>query len=459
MEQWEHTPVQPRKPRPTPRGAMTRYDDMDESGGGISVSGHAPGAPRPSYSDSRGDTDWDLAWHGPGPADPAPRTDRYGGSGGGSGGGQQAGRRPRWRRPSWRAMLGATAIIATFAVVATSLVAYAKYRGVLGSIHRENVTSAMLGKRPPYTAGLNILIIGSDSRQGLGNTFGADVARAHVRTPRCCCTSRPDTPGPTSSASPATRWCRSWPAPTTGQGHPGQSAQPGQLERLNATFSAGGAPVPVEDAGAGNRHPYPALRGSELRRLPVDRQRRGRRAGLPAVRDQQPPVQAAPLGRASTWSTGRRRSPSSGSGRTSARARTSSASSASSTSWPRSCRSSRSTNLLAQPNRIFAVVRDVAKSLTTDSGLDLSTMLRIANSMKSLSSSSVQFITVPVVPYAGDPAAELSWAAAAGGPPVPGHRGRPQPACRRQGRPRGRAAPTRPRRCPRSARPRCTSRC
>jgi peptidoglycan hydrolase-like protein with peptidoglycan-binding domain len=51
----------------------------------------------------------------------------------------------------------------------------------------------------------------------------------------------------------------------------------------------------------------------------------------------------------------------------------------------------------------------VAKSLTTDSGLDLNTMLRIADSMKSLSSSAVQFITVPVVPYVGDPAAELSW--------------------------------------------------
>jgi len=36
--------------------------------------------------------------------------------------------------------------------------------------------------------------------------------------------------------------------------------------------------------------------------------------------------------------------------------------------------------------------------------------LRIADSMKSLSSSSVQLVTVPVVPYVGDPAAELSWA-------------------------------------------------
>ena len=67
-------------------------------------------------------------------------------------------------------------------VVGTSLVAYAKYRSVLGSIHRENVTAAMLGHRPPFTAGLNILVIGSDSRAGLGSKFGADVLGARSDT-------------------------------------------------------------------------------------------------------------------------------------------------------------------------------------------------------------------------------------------------------------------------------------
>ena len=218
---------------------MTRYDDMDESGGGISVSGHAPGPPRPSYSDSHGDTDWDLALHGLGPAHPAPRTDRYSGSG--SGGGQQAGRGPRWWRPSWRAMLGATAVIATFAVVATSLVAYAKYRGVVGSIHRENVTSAMLGKRPPYTAGLNILIIGSDSRQGLGSKFGADVLGARSDTAMLLHIA----PGHTRAdiiSFPRDSMVPVLACADDQQGHPGQSAQPGVLERLNATFAAGGAP-------------------------------------------------------------------------------------------------------------------------------------------------------------------------------------------------------------------------
>src|ERR1700723_4468038 len=88
-------PAYPRKPRPTPRGAMTRYDDMDESGGGISVSGHAPGSPRPALSDSRGDTDWELALYGPGSEDQAPRTDRYRGSGAETVRGKPEGRRER----------------------------------------------------------------------------------------------------------------------------------------------------------------------------------------------------------------------------------------------------------------------------------------------------------------------------------------------------------------------------
>jgi hypothetical protein len=120
---------------------MTRYDDMDQSGGGISVSGYAPGPPRPEGMDSHGDTDWQLALYGPEPEEvPDPRAGR--------GGGVPPRGGPRRRRPSRRALFGAASIIAMFAVVATSLAAYAKYRGVVDSIHRENVTAAMLGKRP-----------------------------------------------------------------------------------------------------------------------------------------------------------------------------------------------------------------------------------------------------------------------------------------------------------------------
>ena len=217
---------------------MTRYDDMDESGGGISVSGHAPGPPRQARSQSPWDTDWQPALYGPEPGDPSPRTDRYGGSGGG----QPTAGRARWGSPIWRPLLGGAAIIATFAVVATSLVAYAKYRGVVGSIHRENVTAAMLGKRPHYTAGLNILIIGSDSRQGLGRKFGADVVGARSDTSMLLHIA----PGHTRAdiiSFPRDSMVPVLACADDQQGHPGQSAQPGVLERLNATFSAGGAPA------------------------------------------------------------------------------------------------------------------------------------------------------------------------------------------------------------------------
>ena len=105
------------------------------------------------------------------------------------------------------------------------------------------------------------------------------------------------------------------------------------------------------------------------------------------------------------------------------------------------------------------MVRDVAKSLTTDSGLDLSTMLRIADSMKSLSSSSVQLVTVPVVPYVGDPAAELSWEQPQSDRmfrAIEADRDLPTAAKAKGKRPRPRRRPPRGRR---SVRPRSASRC
>ena len=382
---------------------MTRYDDMDESGGGISVSGHAPGPPRPARSESPWDTDWQFALSGPDPGGPSPRTDRYGGSGSG----QATSGRARWRRPIWHSLLGGAAIMATFAVVATSLVAYAKYRGVVGSIHRENVTAAMLGKRPHYTAGLNILIIGSDSRQGLGRKFGAGVVGARSDTSMLLHIA----PGHTRAdiiSFPRDSMVPVLACADDQQGHPGQSAQPGVLERLNATFSAGGAPclwkTLEQETGIRIQHfvevnfsgfqsivndvggvpvclPF-AINNPESRlRLPAGKRLVNGAQALAFVRLRENVGQGSDTQRIQRQQY----------------------------FLAAVMQKLRLTNLLAQPNRIFNVVRDVAKSLTTDQGLDLSTMLRIANSMKSLNSGAVQLVTVPVVPYVGDPAAELSW--------------------------------------------------
>jgi len=382
---------------------MTPYDDTDESGGGISVSGHAPGPPRPEQLDSPGDTDWQLALYGPEPGDPSPRTDRYGGSGGGP----ETPGRARWRRPSWRSLLGGAAILATFAVVATSLVAYAKYRGVVGSIHRENVTAAMLGKRPPYTAGLNILVIGSDSRQGLGRKFGTDVLGARSDTSMLLHIA----PGHTRAdiiSFPRDSMVPVLACADDKQGHPGQSAQPGALERLNATFAAGGAPclwkTLEQETGIRIQH-FVEVNFAGFESIVNDVN--GVPVCLPFAINNPPSRLRLAAGKhvvngAQALAFVRLRE-NIGEGSDTQRIQRQQYFLAA------VMQKLKSTNLLTQPSRIFNVVRDVAKSLTTDQGLDLSTMLRIANSMKSLSSGSVQLVTVPVVPYAGDPAAELSW--------------------------------------------------
>ena len=381
---------------------MTRYDDMDEPGGGISVSGRAPGPPRPTALDSHGDTDWQLALYGPEPDErPDPRAGRSGGGGAQDGGG------PRRRRPSRQALLGAAAIIAMFAVVATSLAAYAKYRGVVGSIHRENVTAAMLGKRPPYTAGLNILVIGSDSRQGLGRKFGSDVLGARSDTSMLLHIA----PGHTRAdiiSFPRDSMVPVLACSNDGQGHTGQTVQPGEVERLNATFSAGGAPclwkTLEQETGIRIQH-FVEVNFAGFQSIVNDV------GGVPvclpfAINNPQARLHLAAGKRVVNGAQALafvRLRENVGEGSDTQRIQRQQYFLAA------VMQKLKSTNLLSQPSRIFNVVRDVAKSLTTDSGLDLSTMLRIADSMKSLSSSSVQLVTVPVVPYAGDPAAELSW--------------------------------------------------
>jgi LCP family protein required for cell wall assembly len=304
-------------------------------------------------------------------------------------------------------VLGGAAIVAMFAVVATSLVAYAQYRSVLSSIHREKVSASMLGKRPPYTAGLNILVIGSDSRAGLKG-YGHDVLGSRSDTSMLLHIA----PGHTRAdiiSFPRDSMVPVLACSDDGMGHAGQSAQPGVFERLNATFSAGGAPCLwktleqetgiriqhfVEVNFAGFQSIVNDVGGVPVC-LPFAINNAQSRLHLSAGKHVVSGTQALAFVRLRE---------NIGEGSDTQRIQRQQYFLAA------VMQKLKSTNLLAQPSRIYNVVRDAAKSLTTDSGLDLSTMLRIADSMKSLSSSAVQFITVPVVPYPGDPAAELSWA-------------------------------------------------
>ena len=382
---------------------MARYHHVDELGGNTSL----PAQELPGVNNGFGLDELDTGGWRAAQADsgqpPRPRP----GSRRGGPPGARGGRRSGLRHPSGRALGGIAAVTAMVLVVSVSLLAYAKYRGVLGSIHQEKVTAAMLGKRPPFTAGLNILVIGSDSRAGTGHKFGTNVlgsrsdtsmvlhiAPGHARAdiisfPR-------DSMVPILSCS------------NDGQGHAGQQVVPGQLERLNATFSAGGAPclwkTLEQETGIRIQH-FVEVNFAGFQSIVNDV------GGVPvclpfAINNQQANLH---LGSGRHLVNGAqalafvRLRENIGEGSDTQRIQRQQYFLAA------VMQKLKATNLLSQPTRIFSVVRDAAKSLTTDTGLDLSTMLRIADSMKSLNSKSVEFITVPVVPYAADPAAELSW--------------------------------------------------
>jgi LCP family protein required for cell wall assembly len=148
-------------------------------------------------------------------------------------------RRRGSRRYSVGTMLaGWVAIGLAVVLVSGALYAYAKYRQVFDGINREKITG--LGNRPPkLNNALNILVIGSDSRSGRNGKIGGPapgqrsdtVMIAHISPGggRITVLSFPrDTVVPIYN-------CPSEP------GFGGQNAQPGSMEQLNSTFSAGGA--------------------------------------------------------------------------------------------------------------------------------------------------------------------------------------------------------------------------
>ncbi|GAA1541413.1 hypothetical protein GCM10009678_24900 [Actinomadura kijaniata] len=62
-----------------------------------------------------------------------------------------------------------------------------------------------------------------------------------------------------------------------------------------------------------------------------------------------------------------------------------------------------STGVLADPGRLNGLLTSVARSLTTDKGLRLTNMLRIAQSLQGIDPGRIRFMTVPSGPWARDP--------------------------------------------------------
>ena len=324
-----------------------------------------------------------------------PAPDGPGGRGpagpGGPGDSPQPGRSRRRKILRW------TSVLTTLVLVAASLAAYAAYRNVVDGIRQVDV-SHLLGKRPPQysTAAANILVIGSDSRAGTNGQFGHAQAISGARSDTMMLLHiLPQHHGAVVISFPRDSLVPIIGCQADGQGDPGQKAQPGQTELLNATFANGGAaclwktvetntgifidhfveinfggfqsvvndlsgvnvclPEAVNDPASGLNLTAGPHHVNGAQALAFVRERHiGEGSDLQRIQRQQF-FMAALLQQVDTQRT------------------------------------------MSDVPQLYAIAHDVAKTLTTDSGLSVSTMLNVAQSMKGLTSKGVQFTQVPVV--------------------------------------------------------------
>jgi LCP family protein required for cell wall assembly len=303
------------------------------------------------------------------------------------------GYKPRGRGSRRRRIIGWIAVITTVLVTGTSLVAYAAYLNTLHSIETFS-TAGLGGHRPPaYDASENILMVGSDSRAGSNQKFGKNVQGQRSDT-MLIVHIRPHHQGavvvsfPRDSEVPILA-CKA----DTKHGYQGQPAVPGQTEMLNATFALGG-PLCLwktieQETGIRIDH-YVGLTFSGF--INVINDIGGVNVCLPqSIHD---PKSGLNLSKGRHHVKGfealafwRERYVGEGS------------------DLQRIQRQQylmaglmqevKTGGLLSNYPRMYSVLRDAAKALTVDQGLSLSDMVSLAENLRTLTSKSVRFITVP----------------------------------------------------------------
>jgi LCP family protein required for cell wall assembly len=322
---------------------------------------------------------------------------------GGSGQPPSRTRRVLGRHP----VVSVLAILATLTITFVSLSAYAAYRNVYDSIHHVTVTSRQLGKRPPKLNGSqNILIIGSDSRSGTRGKYGRGIQGSRSDTSMLLHIPPAHT-GATVISFPRDTMVPIYSCQGDGQGHPGQQAQPGSLEQLNWTFSYGGAAclwrtleqvtrihidhfVEVDFSGFKSIVndvggvpvclPYAIRDPASKLNLPVGKSVVHGDQALAFVRERH-------IGLGSDLQRINRQQ----------------------IFLASLAQRIKQSSSLTNPTKLYGLVHDIASSLTTDTGLTLTNMYAIANSLKGLSTSALQFIMAPVLPYPANPASQVEF--------------------------------------------------
>jgi LCP family protein required for cell wall assembly len=327
-----------------------------------------------------------------------------------TGGGRRHGPpRSRRRHSLAQRVAGWVSVVVVAVLVAGSLAAYAKYRSFWDSIKRIDV-AGLIGNQPPKLNNAeNILLIGSDTRVNQDGIGGSAASTPGGRSDTLMLLHiSPGHHEVTVISIPRETMVPILSCPAS-DGTAGQQAQPGQVELINAALDFGGPvctwktfenvtgihidhfieldftgfeqiindlggvsiclPFSVDipqsglDLSAGRHHVF----GHEA--LAFWRTREGLGEGSDLQRITRDQYLMAALVQGMEHS-----------------------------------------GLLHSPSKILKVVRDATNSMTTDEGLDQNAMLQIGESLQGVTSSSVQFITAPNVPWSGAPLADVVFA-------------------------------------------------
>lgn len=290
------------------------------------------------------------------------------------------------------------AVVVAIALVTASLTAYLKFRDVWDSITRINVVG--LGHRPPQlTNAMNVLLIGSDSRAGPNQQFGAGITGQRSDT-IIVLHIAPDEHNvvalsiPRDSVAPIL-YC----PPEAGTA--GQGAQPGQAEQINATFANGGPGClwkTIEQTTHLRIDHFIELNFTGFEKVIDDLG--GVSICLPfPVHDPQSRLNLT-AGRHHVWGAEALafwRARYIGEGSDLQRIRRDQYLMAS------LLQGIERSHLTSSPTRLLAVVTDAASYMTTDSGLTLPVMTSIVETLRGLRPGEVQFIELPTIPYGPNP--------------------------------------------------------
>ena len=309
--------------------------------------------------------------------------------------------RRRLRRSLRQRAAAWTAVTVVAVLVAGALVAYIKYRSYWDSIQRVDV-AGLLGNQPPKLNNAeNILLMGSDTRLGQHGVGGTESGNPGQRSDTLMLLHiSPGHHNVTVVSIPRETMVPILSCPPS-DGTAGQQAQPGQEELINAALDLGG-PVctwkTFEAVTSIHVDHFIELDFTGFEKIIDDLG--GVTVCLPFAVDDPVSGLDLPVGRQHVYGTQAlafwRTRENLGTGSDLQRITRDQYEMAA------LVQGIEHSGLLSSPSKMLRVIGDATGAMTTDTGLDQNAMLQIAEALRGVTSSSVQFVTAPTEPYPPD---------------------------------------------------------